>query len=607
MSVSASTQLSTQDYLRTVARALETCAHGRKQAIIDDAKAWLGVKSAQAVYARVAEVGFDSGRNRRKDAGAVALSYDEASQIAAMLKATTRQNGKRLLAVSDAVDILRANGKIAAQHINKNTGEVRDLSVSAIINALRTHGVHPEQLAAPTPHIQLASLHPNHVWEMDFSVCVLFYLRTKSGLQVMKESDFNKNKPANVTKVENFRVLRCVIVDHTTHTLWLDYRLGAESAEAAIDTLIFAMLQRPGVPYYGVPFVLYTDRGSAFNNGVFANFCRRALIEHIMHESASEKDDAARATGSVEVMNNIVERRLESAFGIGYRVETLDQLRAIAHEFAAWFNATAKHTRHGMTRVEAWMKITEAQLRKPPAEDVLRSLAHTHPVTRTLTGNFTIPFAHKGIGSLEYSLRDIPGLEGLRVGEKVNVVINPYAQNEIIVVMPSLDGKSETHFQIAPIATNDWGYGHGAPIIGESFAAHADTDAQRANKRLAQIAMGVDTDTEAREAKKAKQIAFAGIDPHAHQQTPDVVYLPKRGTDLAADAPTYVAPIRMLSLADAALELRDRIGPDAWTPEHYATLSRLYPNGVAETDLDAAHARITTRQGLRIVSGGASA
>lgn len=603
MSVSASTQLSTQDYLRTVARALETCAHGRKQAIIDDAKAWLGVKSAQAVYARVAEVGFDSGRNRRKDAGAVALSYDEASQIAAMLKATTRQNGKRLLAVSDAIDILRANGKIAAQHINKNTGEVRDLSVSAIINALRTHGLHHEQLAAPTPHVQLASLHPNHVWEMDFSICVLFYLRTKSGLQVMKESDFNKNKPANVTKVENFRVLRCVIVDHTTHTLWLDYRLGAESAEAAIDTLIFAMLQRPGVPYYGVPFVLYTDRGSAFNNGVFANFCRRALIEHIMHESASEKDDAARATGSVEVMNNIIERRLESAFGIGYRVESLDQLRAIAHEFYAWFNATAKHTRHGMTRVDAWMKITEAQLRKPPAEEVLRSLAHTHPVTRTVGGDLSVSW--KGAA---YSLRDIPGLsEQLRVGEKIDVVLNPYEANGIIIVRPSLDGKSEQHFPVAALSNDDWGYRNGAPVIGEGFAALPETDAQRANKRLAQIAMGVDTDTEAREAKKAKQIAFAGIDPHAHHVAPDIAYLPKRGTDLEADAPAYIAPIHMLSLVDAAQELRERIGPDAWTPEHYATLSRLYPNGVADNELDAAQARITTRQGLRIVSGGASA
>lgn len=603
MSDTVSTQLSTQDYLRAVARALAAGEHGRKQSIIDSAKAWLGVKSAQAVYNRLAEVGFDSGRNRRKDAGTVALSYDEASKIAAMIKSTTRQTGKRLIGVSDAIDILRANGQIAAQHVNRNTGEVRDLSVSAIINALRTHGLHHEQLAAPTPYIQLASLHPNHVWEMDFSICVLFYLRNNSGVQVMRESDFNKNKPANVAKVENFRVLRCVVVDHTTHTLWLDYRLGAESAEAAIDTLIFAMLQRPGVPYYGVPFVLYTDRGPGFNNGVFANFCRRALIEHIMHESASEKEDAARATGSVEVMNNLVERKFEGLLGIGFRVQSLDQLRTLAHEFSVWFNATKKHTRHGMTRVDAWMRITEAQLRKPPTEDVLRSLAHTHPATRTVGGDLSVSW--KGAA---YSLRDIPGLsEQLRVGQKIDVVLNPYEANGIIIVRPSLDGKSEQHFPVAALSNNDWGYGNGAPVIGEGFAALPETDAQRANKRLAQIAMGVDTDADAREAKKAKQIAFEGIDPHAHHVAPDIAYLPKRGTDLAADAPTYVAPIRMLSLADAALELRDRIGPDAWTPEHYATLSRLYPNGVAETDLDAAHARITTRQGLRIVSGGASA
>lgn len=584
-------QLSTQDYLRTVARALTTCEHGRKQPIIDAAKKWLGVKSTQAVYSRLAEVGFDSGRARRKDAGAVSLPYDEAAKIAAMIKSATRQTGKRLISVSDAIEILRVNGEIAAERIDTATGEVRPLSTSAIINALRAHGLHHEQLAAPAPHVQLASLHPNHVWEMDFSICVLFYLRGDKGMRMMRASDFNKNKPANVAKIENDRVLRCVIVDHTTHTVWLDYRLGAESAEAAIDTLIFAMLQREGVPNYGVPFVLYTDRGSAFNNGTFANFCKRALIEHIMHESASEKDDAARATGSVEVMNNIIERKFEGLLGMGYRVATLDELRDLAHKFSKWFNATQKHSRHGMSRLDAWLRITEAQLRKPPTEEVLRSLAHTHPVTRTVAGNMSIPW--KGVA---YSLADIPGLsEHLRVGEKVDVVLNPYAENSIIVVRPSLDGKTEMHFPIIATATNDWGYGAGAPIIGESFAAHAETDAQRANKRLAQIAMGVDTDTEAREAKKAKQVAFEGIDPHAHHVAPDVAYMPKRGTDLAAAAPVFVAPVHMLTVVEAARALRDRIGSNEWTGEHYAALAQFYPDGIAEAELDQAQTRITDR------------
>lgn len=593
-------QLSTQDYLRTVASALATCEHGRKSAIIAAAQTWLGVKSAQAVYARLAEVGFESGRKKRTDAGVVALSREEAEHIAAMIKATTRQNGKRLMSVADVVDVLRVNGKIEAQRLDLDTGEVRLLSTSAVVNALSAYGLHFRQLAAPAPHVTLASRHPNHVWEMDFSVCVLFYLRGDKGLQVMKESAFNKNKPANVAKIENERVQRIVIVDHTTHCLWLTYAHGAESAATAISALIEAMTPREGIPYYGVPFVIYTDQGSAFNNGMFANFCKRALIEHIKHESASKKDDAARATGAVEVMNNIVERKFESRLGLSYRVQNIQELQALGGNFMKWLNATQKHERYGMTRVDAWLKITEQQLRKPPSIEVLQSLAHTHPETRTVRGDLSIPWK-----SVSYSLRDIPGLsEQLRVGEKIDVVLNPFEQNGIIVVRPSADGKSELHFPVTAAAVNEWGYAEGAPVIGESFASLPETYAQKNNKRLEQVAMGVSSTADAKDAKKAGRMAFEGIDPHKDHVAPDVAYIGRRGVDLDTAAPVFVAPVHTLTLVEAARALRDRIGPDLWTPDHYAALARLYPDGVADNELDQAHDRITGRTRLRVVAGG---
>lgn len=594
-------QLPTQDYLRAIVAELAACTHGGKSGVLARAQAQLGI-SKQAMYGRLAAVGFDSGRKRRVDAGTMALERHEAEQIAAMIKAATRQTGKRLLSVADTVDVLRTSGKIAARRINTDTGEVIDLSTSAILRSLEAYGLHHKQLAAPAPHVQLASLHPNHVWEIDFSVCVLFYLRGDQGLRVMKESQFNKNKPANIAKVENDRVQRIVIADHTSHLLWPTYVHGAECATSAIDALIRAFCIREGVPYYGVPLVIYTDQGPAFKNGLFANFCRRALITHIMHESASQKDDAARATGSVEVANNIVERSFEGRLGIGYRVQDVVELQSLADRWSKWFNTTQRHSRHGMTRTDAWLRITELQLRKPPAEDVLRQLAHTNPETRTVVGNLTIPW--KGVS---YALRDIPGLsESLRVGQKINVVTNPYTEGGIIVVTQSADGKDEIHYPIGAPEVNDWGYASGAPIIGESFASLPETDAQRANKRLAQIAMGVDNEADARDAKKAKLVAFAGIDPHAPLVTPDVTYLPKRGTDLAASAPVYVAPVTLLSLIEAARALRDRIGPDAWTPEHYAALARYYPDGLPESDLDQAAERITGRTRLRVVAGSGS-
>lgn len=594
--------LNTQDYLRSVAAALASCEHGRKGPIIAAAQAWLGVKSAQAVYDRLATVGYDSGRKRRVDAGTVELPRAEAEQIAAMIQSTMRGENKRMLSVADIVDVLRVEGKIDARRIDGETGEMTDLSTSAILRALRVYGLHHKQLAAATPHVQLASRHPNHVWEMDFSVCVLFYLRGDTGLRVMRERDYNKNKPANVAKVEKDRVLRGVIVDHTTHLTWLFYALGGEQVSTAIDMLIRAFVGREGVPYRGVPLVLYTDQGPAFKSGTFDNFMRRCMIEHLRHEPGN-----SRATGSVEVAHNIVERSFEGRLGIGYRVQTLDELQALADRWTKWHNTTHKHSRHGMTRADAWLRITESQLRRAPSEDVLRSLAHTHPVTRTVAGNLTISFARKNTGSLDYCLRDVPGLEGIRVGEKVAVVLNPYHAAGILVVRESADGKSELHIPLEPINANEWGYRDGAPIIGESYASFAETDAERASKRLQAIAMGTDTAEQAQDARKGGAIPFAGIDPHKPLETPDVAYLPQRGTDLAPTAPLYVAPVITLNIAEAALLLRDRIGSDAWTADHYHALARLYPQGVPETELDTALERITGRTRLRVVAGGGAA
>jgi hypothetical protein len=103
------------------------------------------------------------------------------------------------------------------------TGEIVPLSASAIIRALRQYRLHPDQLRAPAPAVQLASRHPNHVWQLDASICVLYYLKNPAkgvkgdtGLRIMDEKEFNKNKPANVAKVVNDRVWSFEGTDHTT-------------------------------------------------------------------------------------------------------------------------------------------------------------------------------------------------------------------------------------------------------------------------------------------------------------------------------------------------------------------------------------------------------
>lgn len=59
-----------------------------------------------------------------------------------------RKNGKRIMSMKDAVEELRANGLVKAERVTAE-GEIVPMSVSAIVAALRTYRLHPDQLLAP--------------------------------------------------------------------------------------------------------------------------------------------------------------------------------------------------------------------------------------------------------------------------------------------------------------------------------------------------------------------------------------------------------------------------------------------------------------------------
>lgn len=191
-------------------RQIAKAPRGQRTALRKQAAAELGV-SVQTLYRKKEQVVGKAPRKRRHDAGTSALSREEAQKISAALQATIRKNGKRLSSVKQAVEMLRANRLIDAERMDPETGEVFELSDSAILRALWVYGYHPDQLNHPNPVTEMASRHPNHVWQIDASICVLYYLKPSStpkanGLQVMGEAEFYKNKPRNFDRIEPYRV-----------------------------------------------------------------------------------------------------------------------------------------------------------------------------------------------------------------------------------------------------------------------------------------------------------------------------------------------------------------------------------------------------------------
>ena len=249
---------------------LASASHGAKQVLKDKAGAELGMSTA-TLYRHLEKVTVKPQRKQRSDAGDVQLCRKDAIAISALLATSHRKTGKRLLSIGQAVDILIANGEVRAEATDPETGEVKRLSDSAIARALRSYGMHPDQLNRPTPAVELKSLHPNHVWQIDASLCVLYYLNDRTereaGLQVMERDKFYKNKPANLKRIEADRVWSYEVTDHNSGAIFVHYVMGAESGTNLAESFIAAIQKRERDPMHGVPLILMMDMGSANTSG----------------------------------------------------------------------------------------------------------------------------------------------------------------------------------------------------------------------------------------------------------------------------------------------------------------------------------------------------
>jgi len=578
-----------------IAQAAASAPSGGKQAVYAAACAELGLSRA-TLHRHLQKVTVKPQRKRRSDAGAVQLSRDEAIVISALLMTSHRKTNKRLMSIGQAVEVARANNEVRAERTDPVTGEVTPLSDSAIARGLRHYNLHPDQLNRPTPAVELKSLHPNHVWQIDASLCVLYYLnartQTESGLQVMERDKFYKNKPANLKRIEADRVWSYEITCHHSSAIYVQYVMGAESGTNLSECFISATQKRDGDPFHGVPFILMMDMGSANTGGLFTNLARRLQVKTIAHAPGN-----ARATGQVEKARDLIERGFES--GLRLRpVRDLAELNAQAQRWARWFNATKVHSRHGKTRYDMWLTITTEQLRVAPSVDVCQALLTETPQTRKVTDFLTVSYKGR-----EFDVRGVPGV---MVGEKLHITLNPWISDAAMVVDTDADGNEVLH-SIPLVARNEAGFRDDANVIGEDWARPADTLLEANRREVERFAMDASTDAEAEAKRKAKATPFGGrIDPgKVIDQAPARTFMPRRGTDLSSSTTTSrtAMPTRVLTPFEAAAEL-GRMGV-TMSREASAQVRAWYPDGVPEDQLHDLQARLTVRSGLRMVAGGA--
>lgn len=574
-----------------VSRQADAAGHGARGDVYRAAAAELGV-SLPTLHRYLKEVRFQEPRKRRSDAGRVTLPREEALMISAYLMEATRRNGKRLASVETAVDVLRSNGMVAAGRVEPDTGEFTPLSYSAVNRALRVYGLHPDQLNRATPKQQLQSLHPNHIWQIDPSLCVLYYLPKQDGLQCMPEDTFYKNKIDNIAKITHSRVWRYVITDHTSGAFYVEYVLGAESGQNLSQCFINAMQKRhPSDPFHGRPSMVMLDPGSANTGAVFRNLCAALGVELLIN-----KPGQPWAKGQVEKTNDIVERQFEQGLRF-VNVTSLDELNEYCWRWMRNHNSTKAHSRHLQTRYGAWQQIRADQLITVPGPDVLRELAYQRPEDRVVDSFLQI--SYRGVS---WDVSSVPGVE---VGEKVQVTRNAFRDDAAQVLTYDQDGRQMFHM-VQAVERNSFGFNIDGPVIGESFKRHKTSRAERAIEQVEQLLMGAADAESAQARRKSKALPFDGkVDPFKPVTDNTLpTYLPKRGTALDLQSPVFEAP--PLSVLEVARRLKPLLGP-LWNAEAYAWVQKHYPEGAREDELPAIEQSIRTMHapaaGLRVVGG----
>lgn len=531
----------------------------------------------KSVYRLLGEAGWESGRKPRRDAGNSAVEEPLALTVGGLVKQATRANGKRTLSIEAACRLLGAQGYGVTNH---KTGEVAMPSARTISEAMRRAGCHPEQAARGKATGRQRSEHPNHVWQVDSSVCVLFYLPGGKRMRLMDERIYNAKKPARLAELGRQRVIRYVVTDHCTHCLYVRYeQADGEDAAGVLTTLIEAMSDRgPRDPMHGVPRVLYLDKSGGNQSRLVKNFCATLGINLQYHAAGN-----ANATGSVEVAQNLVEREFESRLRF-MEIQNIEQLREAADKWRRHYNAHAVHRRLGRTRNAAWLRITDEQLRVASRE-ALTAVAHWGEQERTVQADYTIRVDTRSHGVQTYDLR-VLGLHGVHVRDKVTVTLNPFKAPEIVVgkVMP--DG-TELRFNVPPMRRDEHGFDADAPVIGQEWARKPDSPVERAAAKMEALATADGTASR----------PWEHIDPMADvREAP--LHLRRQGTRLE-DAPEI--PALPLSRAQAATRLRamDATPWEANATGCMAWLRETYGDQVPEADLPKIVETLRRRQAPR--------
>ena len=564
---------------------VQATRHGVKAKLVADFAAMQGNSPATVYGWLKTQCGYmgssGAGRKTRADRGNTAIKDDAITFLAAAKRESMRGNGKGIMPTNVAMNVADQNGMDIC------------LSRGRINSILRERGLTNDALAAPRDTTRLRSLHPNHVHQIDPSLCVLFYMGGRQ--HIMDEAVFNKNKPGNAAKIK-LKVWRYVRYDHASASIDIRYFEAAGENQAVLfDFLMWTWGKQESRLSHGVPKRLLWDKGSANTSAAVRNLLDALGVIHETHAAGH-----AWAKGGVEGANNIVETQFESRLKLE-PVNSIAELNAAAESWVRDYNANAiKHvdsrvkrdSGEAMIRDDLWHTITAAELVAMPSAEVCRWFFHGTAQSRVVK-NLQISFKHPELQAPAiYKLHD--WATQLTKNEKVQVLPLLGKYGAVRIQIEQLGAKEPLLVEVKPVTEFDkFGRDANGQVIGEGYQRLPDSASVIEAKRMNGLVFGVTNldEADSLRSKNARPFAAAnegkGITAHSHLGQDELVErLPRQAQEL--DTPAVQAARSAgkpeqasLSLSEACMFIKGAMQSRgaSYEPSTYAYLQARYADG----------------------------
>lgn len=581
--------------------ALNAARHGEQTAQVEAFADRIGKKACTVWRWLKDHAGYQSGRKKRADAGSTSVPIATLEMMASMKREAVRGNGNKTLPTGVAMNILHKNGveiTVSKSRYNAIMRE-KNLDVDSIMAARTTITTRPK--------------HVNQVYQVDPSLCVIYYMHGKQF--IMRDEEFYKNKPGNYAKVL-LKVWRYVRWEQASSSVDVRYfEAAGENQESLFEFLHYTMSKQPNRLSFGVPATLEMDKGSANTSHGILNWMDAMGVEVITHAAGHSW-----AKGGVEGANWLVETHFESRLKFE-PVESVEQLNASASAWVRDFNANAiphvecrvkRASGEPLVRDDLWQLImrTPEHLIEIPDISVCKYFLHGKQDTRQVRDYF-ISFVHPEIKkSRQYDLR--PWAEYLANKMEVKVWPLLLKNGALRIEIPRIGSEALLVEVQADSAFDAFGNSMTAQEKGE-YRASPYSLTEAADKRLAQVAYGEDATRDSAEVSRAKQQRpFAhlndgkGLVAHSHlgkEQLPQRL-LPAATALNTADI--AVARGNKVEFPPLSLVEFSRSMGDDWCKEFAAVVKQRYPDKrIPFGDVDALKERLLRGEQapLRVVGG----